>query len=450
MPETRVHPNPYLAGNYAPVTEELTVADLAVTGHLPVELQGRYLRIGPNPLGQPDAGSYHWFTGDGMVHGIRLRDGRAEWYRNRWVRSAAVATSLGEPVRPGPVHADMDFASNTNVIGLAGRTYALVEAGARPYQLTDDLETVGPSDLDGTLPGGYTAHPKRDPVTGELHAISYFYGWGSKVQYSVVGTDGRVRHTTDVDVGGPVSIHDMSLTERFAVAYDLPVVFDLDAAMAGSSFPYHWDSAYRSRIGLVPRDGAGGDARWFDIEPCYVFHALNAYDDGERVVLDVVRHDNVFLNQLLGPDEGVPPALHRWTVDLATGRVHDECLDDRGQEFPRVDERVVGRRHRFGYTAGFLDGADVLIKHDLERGTSEVRTFAGGGGGAEAVFVPRTPDAAEDDGWVLVLRYDPDRDASDLLVLDARAIDGEPRATVHLPCRVPFGFHGNWVPDHQQ
>ncbi len=209
--------NRYLIGNYAPVGSEVTSVDLKVTGSLPEALCGRYLRNGPNPLSAPEPTTYHWFTGDGMVHGIRIRDGHAEWYRNRFVRSAAVTTSLGEPVREGPVHGDMDFAPNTNVIGHAGRTFAIVEAGARPYELTYELDTVGPSDFGGTLPGGYTAHPKRDPVSGELHAVSYFWGWGNVVQYSVIDAAGLVRKVVNIDVGGPVSIHDVSITDRYVV-----------------------------------------------------------------------------------------------------------------------------------------------------------------------------------------------------------------------------------------
>ena len=438
--------NRYLVGNYAPVADEVTSGDLRVTGSLPEALCGRYLRNGPNPLVAPEPSTYHWFTGDGMVHGIRIRDGRAEWYRNRYVRSAAVATALGEPVRPGPVHADMDFASNTNVIGHAGRTFAIVEAGARPYELTYELDTVGPSDFGGTLPGGYTAHPKRDPASGELHAMSYFWGWGNVVQYTVTDVAGLVRKVVDVEVGGPVSIHDMSLTERFAVIYDLPVVFDVEAAMSGASFPYRWDPDYQARVGLLDRDGAAEDVSWFDVEPCYVFHPMNAYDDGDQVVLDVVRHPRMFDSHRLGPDEG-SPTLERWTLDLGAGKVLEERLDDRGQEFPRVDERLVGRRHRFGYTGAFLEHDSALVKHDLDRRTSEVRHLHSDGGASEAVFVPSKPDAAEDDGWVLSLVYDTDRDASDLLVLNATDFTGEPEAVVHLPQRVPFGFHGNWVPD---
>ena len=438
--------NRYLTGNYAPVANEVTATELAVTGSLPEVLSGRYLRNGPNPLSAPEPSTYHWFIGDGMVHGIRLRDGRAEWYRNRWVRSAEIARALGEPVRPGPVHADMDFASNTNVIGHAGRTFAIVEAGARPYELTYELDTVGPTDFGGTLPGAYTAHPKRDPATGELHAVSYYWGWGNLVQYTVVDTAGAVRKVVDIEVGGPVSVHDMSLTERFAVIYDLPVVFDLDAAMSGAGFPYRWDPDYRARVGLLDRDGGADDVRWFDVEPCYVFHPMNAYDDGDRVVLDVVRHGKMFDTHRLGPDEG-PPTLERWTVDVTGDKVVEERLDDRGQEFPRVDERVVGRRHRYGYAGAFLGNETALVKHDLDRRTSEVRLLASAGGASEAVFVPSGPEAGEDDGWVLAVVYDPDRDTSDLLVLNAGDFTGEPQAIVHLPQRVPFGFHGNWVPD---
>ena len=438
--------NRYLTGNYAPVANEVTATELAVTGSLPEVLSGRYLRNGPNPLSAPEPSTYHWFIGDGMVHGIRLRDGRAEWYRNRWVRSAEIAQALGEPVRPGPVHADMDFASNTNVIGHAGRTFAIVEAGARPYELTYELDTVGPTDFGGTLPGGYTAHPKRDPATGELHAVSYYWGWGNLVQYTVVDTAGAVRKVVDIEVGGPVSVHDMSLTERFVVIYDLPVVFDVEAATSGAGFPYRWDPDYRARVGLLDRDGGADDVRWFDVEPCYVFHPMNAYDDGDRVVLDVVRHGKMFDTHRLGPDEG-PPTLERWTVDVTGDKVVEERLDDRGQEFPRVDERVVGRRHRYGYAGAFLGNETALVKHDLDRRTSEVRLLASAGGASEAVFVPSGPEAGEDDGWVLAVVYDPDRDTSDLLVLNAGDFTGEPQAIVHLPQRVPFGFHGNWVPD---
>jgi carotenoid cleavage dioxygenase len=479
--------NRYLEGNFGPVREEHTVTDLAVSGTIPAFLDGRYLRNGPNPVTAPDPAEYHWFIGTGMVHGVRVRDGKAEWYRNRFVRSAETAKALGEAARPGPVHAGFDFSPNTHVIGGGGRTFAIVEGGGRPYELTDELETVGPCDFDGTLPGGYTAHPKRDPRTGELHALSYFFGWGNKVQYSVIGTDWKVKRLVDIEVTGSPMMHDFSLTEDHVIIYDLPVTFDAAAATAtvprafrgiaratsksivgkrripervaaamlasggaGTGFPYSWSEGYPARVGVMGRDSDGSDVRWFDVEPCYVYHPLNAYDDGDHIVLDVVRHPRMFLTDRHGPNEGAP-TLDRWTVDLTAGKVLESRHDERGQEFPRVDERVVGRRHRFGYTVGFgpdatgaIDlTANALFKHDLASGQTEVRSFGPSAGASEFVFVPSSADAAEDEGVLMGYVYDGERDTSDLVLLDAATL--ETVATVELPARVPYGFHGSWV-----
>ncbi|MEJ7584382.1 MAG: carotenoid oxygenase family protein, partial [Acidimicrobiales bacterium] len=389
--------NRYLSLNYGPVVDEVTAYDLPVTGTVPSELNGRYLRNGPNPLGPTDPDTYHWFTGDAMVHGLRLRDGRAEWYRNRFVRSSSVAAALGEPDVPGEKHGGMDTA-NTNVIGHAGTTLALVEAGARPVELTYELDTVCRTDLGGTLPNGFTAHPKRDPESGELFAAAYHWAL-PEVQYVVIGTDGRVRKVEPITVPGGPMMHDMSITATRAVLYDLPVTFNLDDAMT-SNFPYSWNPEYGARIGVLPREGGDADVRWFEIEPCYVFHPLNAYDDGDKVVLDVVRHPRMFDRDHHGPNDG-PPSLWRWTVDPAGGLVKEEQLDDRAVEFPRVDERVVGRGHRYGWAASLsvdgdlgFDGSSV-VKYDLAQGTAEAHDFGSGRSTGEAVFVPADDAAAE-------------------------------------------------------
>ena len=451
-PVLRPSPNRYLAGNFAPVTEEVTATDLAVTGTLPPELNGRYLRIGPNPLGAQDPAAYHWFTGDGMAHGVRLRAGAADWYRNRWIRSTPVSEALGEAPAPGPRHANFDGA-NTNIIAIGGRTHAIVEAGGRPVELSDELETVRHTDFEGTLPHGFTAHPKLDPATGELHAMNYYWGRPNIIEYVVVGADGKVRRTVDLPVPGSPMVHDMSLTEHFVVAYDLPVTFDLDAAMAGTRLPYSWNPDYGARVGVLPREADADAVRWFEVDPCFVYHPLNSYDDGDRIVLDVVRHPSMFETDKLGPNEG-PPSLWRWTVDLSSGKVDETQLDDRAMEFPRVDERVVGRPHRYGYTVSLAPKSDgisfdgsTVAKYDVVSGTSESHDFGPGRAAGEAVFVPRDADAAEDDGWVMAFVYDAATDRSDLMVLSAQDITGDPVAVVHLPVRVPFGFHGNFIPD---
>lgn len=441
--------NRYLAGNFAPVTVEQTLTDLRIEGTLPSHLDGRYLRNGPNPVSAVDPGAYHWFLGSGMVHGLRLRDGRAEWYRNRWVRSAEVADTLGEERRPGPVHAEMDFSANTNVIGHAGRTFAIVEGGGRPYELTAELDTVGPCDFDGTLPGGYTAHPHRDPSTGALHAVSYYWGWGDRVQYSVIEADGLVSTAIDVEVPGAPMMHDFALTANHVVLFDLPVTFDLDL-VASQPFPYGWNADHGARIGVFRRDGDGRDLRWFEVGPCYVYHPMNAYDDGDHVVLDVVRHPSTMRTDTSGPFEG-HPTLERWTIDLARGgQVAEQRLDDHPLEFPRVDERLTGERHRYGYAPVNTDPSetepvfDAVMRIDTATGQTNTRSFGPGQCAHEFVFAASGPDAAEDDGVLMGFVSDLAEETSRLLVLDAATL--EDVAAVHIPARIPFGFHGNWVP----
>jgi carotenoid cleavage dioxygenase len=453
-------PNRFLEGSFAPVAEEITAFDLPVTGRVPAELTGRYLRNGPNPLGLDDP-SYHWFLGPGMVHGVRLRDGRAEWYRNRWVRSRLLAESLGEKWPAGPVHADMDFAANTHIVAHAGRTLATVEAGPLPYELSDELDTLGPCDFGGTLPGGYAAHTKLDPRTGELHAIAYFWAW-DHVQHVVIDPAGQVTRTTDIPVADGPMMHDFALTEKYVILYDLPVTFSMDAVSAGVQMPYTWNPAHQARVGLLPRDGSSGDVRWLEVDPCWVFHTLNAYDDGSRIVVDLCQYQSSFDVSTLWSGHG-PVTLDRWIIDPAAGKVTQQRLNDRLQEFPRVDERVVSRQHRYGYSAAIgevaqatvsLSGdfadqafANAVLKHDLANGTVETHEFGSRATSGEAVFAPASPDAAEDDGDVMAFVHNPDRGAADLVILAAQDFTAEPVARVHLPARIPLGFHGSWLAD---
>ncbi len=444
--------NKWLTGAYAPIAGDVTATELEVVGTLPAELNGRYLRNGPNPITPVDPATHHWFLGDGMVHGVRLRDGQADWYRARMVRSTRVSEQLGETPAPGERHGGMDGA-NTNVIGLAGKTLAIVEAGARPVELSYELDTVCHTDLAGTLPNGYTAHPKVDPATGKLHAVAYHWAL-DHLQYIVIGSDGLVEQVSPIDVTDGPMVHDCSITERWMVVYDLPVVFDLDVAMSGAGFPYTWKDGRPARVGLVPLGGDAAEVRWFEVAPCYVFHPLNAHDDGDRVVLDVVRYDRMFDAKRLGPDDS-PPLLWRWTLDLTTGTVHEEQLGDRPFEFPRVDERLVGRPHRWGYGASVRhaegdrgnDFGGDLVRIDGKTGDQSVISLGDGHAAGEWSMVPRHADAAEDDGWLLSLGFDKSRDRGELLVLPAADPAAGPVARVVLPNRLPIGFHGNWVPD---
>ncbi len=428
--------------------EEKTLEHLEVSGTIPAALDGRYLRIGPNPVA-PDARGYHWFVGDGMVHAIALKGGQALWYRNRWIRSTEVAAKLGEPAAPGPRH--VFDTVNTNVVAIAGRTFALVEAGSYPVELSDTLDEQRYNPFDGTLAGSFTAHPHRDPVTGEHHAVAYEANDQEHVRHVVVSDDGKVLREVPIEVEHGPSIHDCAITNRFAIILDLPVTLSMKAVIGGHRFPYRWNPSHKARVGLLPRDGVGGDIIWCDVAPCYVFHTANAYDapDGSAI-LDVVAYDTMFDGGYAGPD--TLGRLERWTIDPASRRVARRVVDASPQEFPRTDERRLGQPHRFVYTIALPEdgneqfvGATRLYKHDMETGAREVHEFGADRTPGEFVFVPAAPDAGEDEGWLIGLVIDRAAETTELAILDARDFAGTPVASIHIPHRIPPGFHGNWL-----
>ncbi len=353
----------------------------------------------------------------------------------------------------------MDFAANTHIIAHPGRLLATVEAGPLPYELSDGLETLGPCDFGGTLPGGFAVHTKLDRRTGELHAIAYTCAW-DYVQHIVIGADGTTTSATGIPVPDGPMMRDFALTARYVVLFDLPVTFSMNAVSSGLKLPYMWNPVHQARVGLLPRDNSSAGVGWFEVDPSWVFHTLNAYDDGGRIVADLVRYENahdVSTLSRLGPLR-----LDRWIIDPATGKVSAQPLDDRPQEFPCVDDRAISQPHRYGYSAvigavrratvsssgDFADEAfsNTLLKHDLSAGTVQTHQFGNNATAGEAVFVPAAPDATKDDGYVMAFVHNPDRGAADLVILAAQDFTGQPAARVHLPARIPLGFHGSWIP----
>jgi carotenoid cleavage oxygenase len=442
--------NPYLLGNFAPVRDERDDPDLEVTGAIPEALDGLLLRNGPNPVLDPDPSQYHWFLGDGMLHGVELRDGRAR-YRNRWVRTAQACDALGEPhpTDAPPEVNGIQAKANTHVVAHGGRIYALVESSL-PTEVRPDLSTVGAVDLDGRLSTPFTAHPKSDPLTGELHFFGYDFFGPPFLRYHVLGPGGALIRTEEIEIPGPVMAHDFAITHSKVVFLDLPVLFDM-ALVGAQPFPFTWRPEHGARVGVMPRTGGSDDVVWTEVEPCYVYHPLNAYDEPDgNVVLDVVRYPDMFATEVYGPGASSPPRLERWTIDSGRGRAATELLDDASQEFPRIDERLTGRVHRYGYTTEAQVGETwatlgSLRKHDLVRGSVERHDVGAGRAAGEPVFVPAAPDAAEDEGFVLSVVHDAGRDSSDVLVIDATDFTAPPVAAIHLRRRVPFGFHGSWV-----
>jgi len=450
--------SPYLTGAWAPVADESTCAHLEVCGRLPTALSGTYLRNGPNPAFEP-IGRYHLFDGDGMVHGVELRDGTAR-YRNRYVRSRgleaevraghALYGGLSEFRLPNPdVIAEagmMKNTANTNVIHHAGRTLALMEA-APPTELDQDLATIGEWDFGGHLEGPMTAHPKVDPDTGELCFFGYS-PFAPYVRFHVADRTGALTTTVPVNLPRPVMMHDFAVSQRRVAFFDLPALFDVDAMLAGGA-GIRWAPEAGARIGVLDRCAPEAGVRWMEVEPFFMFHVLNAWDDGEVMVVEGCR--SARLNTSFGDEplaEAVMPALHRWRIDAVAGTVAEEPLDDLPSDFPRVNDDRAGHRTRYGYvghprhwtaTEACFDG---VVKHDFDTGSSTIHTYGATVVSGEALFVADPDRAGEDGGWLLNLVHDPEHGS--LVVLDAESMVEVAR--VHIPVRVPSGFHGNWVP----
>lgn len=445
-------PNPFLTGPNQPLTREFTLESPQVRGQIPPALDGCYARIGPNPIVKVNPANHHWFVGDGMVHGVRLRGGQALWYRNRWIRSTQVSEALGEPPKPGPRH--FNDTVNTNVLVHAGKPWALVEAGGYPVELDGVLDTVAHNPFGGSLKGSFSAHPHRDTATGAMHAICYEAQDQATLRHVVVGSDGVVQREEPIAVQHGPSVHDCMITRRFVIVLDLPVTFSMSRFVAGYPFPYAWNPAHRARVGVLGKTAPGRDIVWCDVEPCYVFHPCNGFEteDG-RITLDVVAHPTMFDDSRIGPSAG-GAKLERWTIDPTARRVSRRVLDAQPQEFPRLDERFLGAPYRHAYTVQLKDdGAgqfvpdQVLIHHDLQAGTREVHDFGRGRLVSEFVFEPRHAGAAEGDGWLMGYVTDSLQHTSEFVILDAQRFSGEPVAAVAIPHAIPLGFHGNWLPE---
>ncbi|WHT21532.1 carotenoid oxygenase family protein [Crossiella sp. CA-258035] len=441
---------PYLTGHYTPVAAEHTVTQLTIRGTLPPELTGRYFRNGHNP--KPGDTPTHWFKGAGMVHGLRLRAGRAEWYRNRWVRTPALD---GAPYQRADGSVDLTASvAGTHVIEHAGRILALQEANV-PFELSGELETLGAFDFGGRLRTAMTAHPKEDPVSGELH----FFGYSAvppHLTYYVASAAGHITRAVVVDGAGPSLMHDFGLTRGHVLWLDLPVVFD---PAERSSIPYRWSDDYRPRIGVMPRVGEPV-VTWFEVAPSALLHVANAYEDADgRIVLDGPRYDRAAWESSWKWWVGAPghPSVplvgsvrHRWILDPVTGVAKEERVDDLVTEFPTINEDFAGAPARFGYAVA-MPGAGLeqyaVVKYDDATGGRQVLPLGPERMPGEAVFVPAAGGGAEDDGYLLTVVSDLRRDNSELLVLDARDLGAAPVAVVELPHRVPSGIHGSWIPD---
>jgi len=454
--------DPHLSGNFAPVARELDVADLPViSGRIPPELSGAYMRNGPNPLFKPITYTFP-LDGDGMIHAVHLDNGKAR-YRNRFVqtKSLAVEQRAGRAVyggfaRPTPLDPALVGADGhpgpvkngafIHIIRHGDHLLALDEA-APCYELTAELDTIGPWTAGTGTPISLGAHNRRHPTTGALFALAYSVR-DPDLQFHHIDPSGKLVRTFRVPLSVPTMIHDFVLTERFIVLVAGPAIFDLPAAREGKSL-LQWRPDLGTRIGVIALDGS--PPIWLEAEPFFVFHFANAFERGGDIVVDYVRH------QSFGTGYTAPravPTLHRLSIDLTGRSLKDAELADMMVEFPRINDSFNALPTRFTYLPTLTDSLrmekppsatfNTMLKVDTESGRIARHDFGNRMAG-EAAFIPRG-SSREDDGYVAVFVFDPETQASDFVLLDAAHIEGEPVAVVRLPQRVPQGLHGSWIP----
>jgi len=452
--------DPYLSGNFAPVRSE-DEFDLTTTGEIPAGLNGAFYRNGPNPQFDP-IDDYHWFSGDGMIHGFFFENGKVR-YRNRYVRTPkwtlenaagrALWGTFGNPMTSDPSVAGKDGGvGNTNIVWHAGRLMALEEAHP-PFEMDPvSLESRGYLDQ---YRGRVTAHPKIDPETGELVWFGYSSGaapLNATVSYGITDASGKVTRRDDFEAPYCSMVHDFLVTRRHALFPILPLTGSLQRAMTGLP-PFAWEPDKGAFVGVMARDASVDSIRWFQTEACYVFHPMNAWEDGDQIFADVMEYPTAPLFPNADGSRGTASAarLVRWTFDLAapSNVIKREPLDDMTGEFPRFDERRAGLPYRHGWFAADATTKGAMgfggVAHiDLLTGKRSVYQFAAGDGAGEPIFVPRSANAPEGDGWVIATVYRAAENRSDLVIFDAQDIEAGPIATAQMPRRVPFGFHGNW------
>ncbi len=466
--------HPYRSGVWQPQQREYDAWDLDVIGTIPDDLDGVYIRNTENAL-FPPIKRYHPFDGDSVLHAISFQNGEAR-YANRFVRTDGFIAeqeakrSLWAGITEHPSNAIAESGwgartmmkdnASTDVIVHNGVALASFFQCGELYQLDPlTLTDLGKATWAGRFPAdGVSAHPTLDEHTGELMFFNYS-ATEPYMHYGVLDAEGTLVTYIDIPLPGPRLPHDIAITEHWSILNDLPLFWDPQALADG-----YYSNTFRrdlpSRFALVPRHGTTDDIRWFDAAPTFVLHWINAYEDGDEVVLDGFFQHNPTARGVDREayehkgfetlDMNVLQArAHRWRFNLVTGETTEESLSDRCCEFPMINGRHVGRRHRYSYNARCATGLfafDGLIKHDLDTGVEEVVEFDPGVFVSETVMAPRNGSAAEDDGYLVTFTSDVVNDWSECVILDAARVNDGPVARIRLPERICSGTHSTWAP----
>ena len=456
----------YLQGNYAPVDEERDFGEdqLTVEGKVPANLSGAFMRDGANVAFQPNYYVYP-LDGDGMVHAVYFKDGQVQ-YKNRWVETSHLKTerkfnrtiygSVGkllevpeEVIEAGGEPSPVRNTANTNVIYHADKLFAMWEGGF-PHLLNNDLSTVGLYDYGGALKPGdaLTAHPKVCPDTGQL--ISCTQRWDSP-NYSVQIFDAGGKHLKMIPVQFERKgiIHDLQITDNYVIIFYAPAFHSLEKAMKGED-PFMWEPELGTKIIVIPRDG-NGKQMVFETDPFFSWHFCNGFEKDGKLVIDYIWIRSIpFAQAQASGAEKQPRRMHRMTLDLKTKKVVDEEFSDIFCEFSRVDERKMGKEYRYGFAAssnrewGDAHGYNCSGRYDFETGEVELYEFGSEANASEPVYVPNPDSEREEDGWVMSFVHNPGEGAF-LSILSAGDFERGPVAKIHIPGRVPNGFHANWM-----
>ena len=470
---TTLQPNnhPYLNGAWTPLHEEVDAWDIdVIEGAIPTDIDGVYIRNTENQIHQP-LGRFHPFDGDGMLHQIDFKDGRAS-YRNRWVRTRGFQAeqeaggSLWGGLMDGPdvsrrpgfgAHGGLKDTASTDVVVHGGKVLATFYQCGEAYQLDpENLEQLGVAPwapLDGV-----SAHTKVDQRTGEMLFFNYSVH-APYMHYGVVDTAGKIATYIAVPLAGPRLPHDMAFSDRFSIVNDLPVFWDAELLKRGVH-AVRLHQGLPSRFGVIPRHGLSADIRWFDAKPCYILHFLNAYEDGDELVMDAYFQENPTPRPVKSAPDGYghlmafldeysfQPKLHRWRFNLKTGSTREGHLDERVLEFGTFNQRFAGRPYRYAYSTIAKPGWFLFtgfVKHDLETGQSWRVDLPEGRYGSEAPFAPRIGAVEEDDGYLVSFVTDENSGRSECIVIDARRFEEGPVVRIALPHKLCSGAHAVWA-----
>ena len=464
----------YRTGAWRPQTVERRAWDLPTKGSIPDDLNGVYLRNTENPL-HPAIAAYHPFDGDGMIHSMRFAGGEAT-YHNRFVRTAGLIAeaearqSLWAGLAESPdlarrrdgwgARGRMKDASSTDVVVHRGAALSSFYQCGDLYRLDPvTLETLGVEHWGGRFPvEGVSAHTKVDEDSGDLLFFNYSTS-EPYMHYGVVSPTGELVHYIDIPLPGPRLTHDMAFTAGYAILNDCPLFWD-PAALAAGAYAPRFFPELPTRIGIVPRRGGTSEIRWFEAEPTFVLHWINAFEDGDEIVLDgFFQHNPSPVADRGATAEDVMfryldlhslrPEARRWRFNLRTGRTTETPLSDRVMEFATINGSRGGRPYRYSYSAlparGWF-GFCGIVKHDTDTGRQQVVEFPEGVYGSETVMAPRDGAMAEDDGYLVTFVSDLRDDSSACLILDAADPGAGPVAEVGLPERMSSGTHACWAP----